>query len=50
MLPEIAPQHSRETNLQPPPHPIVRVVLVVPKLVRELLALHREGDRDNDLS
>ena len=49
VLPEKAPQHCREPDLQPPPHCRVRVVLVVPELVRELLALHREGDRDDDL-
>jgi hypothetical protein len=50
MLPEKAPQHGREPNLQSLPHSSVRVVLVVPELVCELLALHREGDRDDDLS
>ena len=49
MLPEKAPQHGREPDLQSPPHPSVRVVLVVPELVRELLALHRKGDRHDDL-
>jgi hypothetical protein len=49
VLPEKAPQYRREPDLQRLPHPLVRVVLVVPELVRELLALHGEGDRDDDL-
>ena len=49
VLPEKAPQHGPEPDLKPPSYSRVRVVLVVPELVRELLVLHREGDRDDHL-
>ena len=49
VLPEKTPQYRREPDLQHLPHPLVRIVLVVPELVRELLALHGEGDWDDDL-
>jgi len=50
MLPEKAPKHGSEPKFQPPPHYCVRVVLVVPEFVRELSSLHRERDRDDDVS
>ena len=50
MLAEKAPQHGREPDLQPLPYPVICVVLVMPELMRELLALHRESDRDDDVS
>jgi hypothetical protein len=49
VLAEEAPQHGSEPDLQPSPYPLVHVVFVVPEFVRELLALYRKGDRDDDL-
>lgn len=50
MLPEEAPQHGREPEFKPAPDLPVNVVLVVPELVCELLALDREGDRNDHIS
>ncbi len=50
VLLEKAPQHCSEPEFQPASHCRVQVVLVVPEFVRELSSLHRERDRDDDVS
>ena len=50
VLLEKAPQHCSKPEFQPASYCCIRVVLVVAELVRELSSLHRERDRDDDVS
>ena len=49
MLAEETPENRAESRCQTGTHARVDVVLVVPQLVGELLALHRQRDRDDHI-
>ena len=49
VLAEEAPEDGGKPRSHPSAYAFVNVVLVMPQLVGELLALHRQRDRDDDI-